>query len=273
LTEEESEKLNNFFLALEDAPHPLLLMDYDGTLAGFRVDRFQARPWAGVTELLDQIQQQGGTRMAIVTGRPATEIPRMLSLRLPIEVWGLHGAERLHPDGRRELEEASPEATARLDELRAHLRCDAMGGHFEDKPNAVVMHWRGRSTRLARQVEHRTRLLFEPMARFDGLTLLKFEAGLELRAGRDKGGAIREIIRTSDPGAPVVYLGDDFTDEAGFRVVNQARAPHLSVLVRRMRRDTEAEVWLKPPLELRRFLMRWKAARAVQKASAGSLPA
>ena len=36
-----------------------MLLDYDGTLAPFRVDRFQALPWAGVRDLLNQIQNQG----------------------------------------------------------------------------------------------------------------------------------------------------------------------------------------------------------------------
>ena len=81
-----------------------LLLDYDGTLAPFRVDRFKARPYAGVRELLTRIERQGGTRMAVVTGRPAREIGPLLGLEKMPEVWGLHGAERLHPNGRRELE-------------------------------------------------------------------------------------------------------------------------------------------------------------------------
>ena len=84
-----------------------MLLDFDGTLARFRVDRFKARPWAGVRELLGCIQEQGRTRMAVVTGRPAAEIAPLLGLEPPLEVWGLHGAERLYPDGRRELEEAA----------------------------------------------------------------------------------------------------------------------------------------------------------------------
>jgi len=76
--EKQTEKrLNEFFSAVAAAPLSLLLLDYDGTLAGFRVDRFKARPWAGVRELLAKIQQQGRTQIAFVTGRPAEEIPPM----------------------------------------------------------------------------------------------------------------------------------------------------------------------------------------------------
>jgi len=134
-----------------------LLLDFDGTLAPFRVDRFKARPWAGVRELLARIQEQGRTRLAVITGRPAVEIAPLLALEPPLEVWGLHGAERLYPDGRRELEEAAPAVRQRIEELRELLRRDSLGGLFEDKANGVVMHWRGASRRKAEQIERRTR--------------------------------------------------------------------------------------------------------------------
>jgi trehalose 6-phosphate phosphatase len=256
LNREASKRLESFFCAVAGAPKSLLLLDYDGTLAGFRLDRFRARPWAGVSELLARIQRQGRTRIGVITGRPAVEIPPMLALDMPPEVWGLHGAQRLFPNGRIELETPSRATRARLDKLRGQLKRDAFGGLFEDKPNAAVMHWRGRSRKQARAIASKTRALFEPLASLDGLRLLEFESGLELRTGRDKGGAIRAIMREAGP-VPVTYLGDDLTDEAGFRAVNEATGPHLSVLMRRAWRTTEADVWLKPPAELRGFLVRW----------------
>jgi len=178
LTPEALKKLEGFFCSFVSETKPILLLDYDGTLAGFRVDRFTARPWAGVQKLITDIQREGRTHIAVVTGRPAAEIPTMLELDAPIQVWGLHGAERLYPDGRRELEEAPPMARQRLDAVREKLRRDAFGGLFEDKPNAAVMHWRGHPLRQAQLIERKTRALFEPLSEIDGLTLLEFEAGL-----------------------------------------------------------------------------------------------
>jgi trehalose 6-phosphate phosphatase len=260
LIPEAAAKLERFFGALAGAAQPLLLLDYDGTLADFRIDRFKARPWAGVRTLLEQIQRQGRTRLAVVTGRPPEEIAPLLGLEPKLEVWGLHGAARLFPDGRYERERTSPLAAQILEDLRAQLTRDALGGLFEDKPNASVMHWRGLSPGKAKRVEQRTRALFEPLAQIAGLSLLEFESGLELRAGRDKGGAVREILSEVGPCAPATYLGDDITDEAGFSAINEARGPHLSVLVRRKRRETCADLWLQPPDELRMFLNRWLEA-------------
>jgi trehalose 6-phosphate phosphatase len=260
VTPEAAERLDKFFDRLAGAASPLLLLDYDGTLAPFRVDRFTARPWAGVRGLLERIQRQGRTRMTVITGRPAHEIAPMLTLDPPLEVWGLHGAERLYPDGRRELEQAPTATQAKLEELREFLRRDSLGGLFEDKANGVVMHWRGASRHKAEQIERRTRQLFEPLARMDGLGLLEFEAGLELRVGRDKGGAVQAILSETGQGAPVAYLGDDLTDEAAFRAVQRVGRRGLSALVRREWRQTAAEVWLRPPGELKKFLERWYLA-------------
>jgi trehalose-phosphatase len=256
---EPTQKLDEFFSAFAAGANPLLLLDYDGTLAPFRVDRFQAHPWGGVRELLAAIQRQGRTRLVVVTGRPAQEIGPLLGLDPPLEVWGLHGAERLFPDGHRELEQPSPAVLQRLDELRESLKHDSLGGLFEDKANGVVMHWRGLSRKKAEQVEERTRELFEPLARMEGLGLLEFEAGLELRTGRNKGQAVEAILAESGRG-PAAFLGDDLTDEAAFRTVGRLGRPGLSALVRREWRETAAEVWLQPPAELNAFLERWLQA-------------
>ena len=251
------EKIRTFFAGFAGKGTPLLLLDYDGTLAPFRVDRFQARPWAGVRELLTRIQQQGRTRMAIISGRPAHEIGPLLGIDPPLEVWGLHGAERLFPDGRSELQPEPEAAREKLKMLRALLKCDSFGGLFEDKANAAVMHWRGASVCMARHIEKRTRAMFEPLAGTGGLELLEFEAGVELRIGRDKGGAVEAILGEADADAPVAYLGDDCTDEAAFRAVNQVGGQSLSVLVRNQWHDTAAGLWLRPPVELRGFFEDW----------------
>ena len=257
MTAEALEKLDRFFAGFASAARPLLLLDYDGTLAAFRVDRFTSRPYAGVRAALTRIQRQGSTRMAVITGRPAGEIAPLLGLESPLEVWGLHGAERLYPDGRRELERAPAATEARIEELRQHLRCDALGGLFEDKANGVVMHWRGKSRKVAERIERRTRELFEPLANLEGLALLKFEAGIELRVGRNKGGAAAAILAEESPTSPVAFLGDDLSDEAAFRVVRSLGTRGLSALVRPTLRKTDAEVWLRPPGDVVSFLVRW----------------
>jgi trehalose 6-phosphate synthase/trehalose 6-phosphate phosphatase len=267
MTRTTDDQLEAFFGTFAHAQRALLLLDYDGTLAPFRVDRFKARPWAGVRELLNRIQDPGEvaitTKIIFISGRPAAEIGPLIDLKIPAEIWGLHGAERVCADGERELDEAPEETRAKLDELRVQLRSNSFGGLLEEKPNAVVMHWRGVSSHKAQKIAQMTRETFEPLSHLDGLTLLEFESGLELRTGRDKGGAVRAILEGTgedDLQSPVAFLGDDVTDEAAFAAVNASERPHLTVLVRHAIRETAAAVWLQPPGELKGFLKRWIAA-------------
>jgi len=192
----------------------------------------------------------------IVTGRPAAEILPLLGVEPSPEVWGLHGAERMHADGRRELEQIPPAICAQFGSLSAQLRRDVPGGLIEEKPNAVVMHWRGISAGKARLIEKQTRSLFEPLAGKDGLSLLEFSEGLELRFGRDKGDVVRLLLDEAANGHPhpAAYLGDDLTDEVAFCAI---KGRGIGALVRRKRRASAADVWLRPPEGLRGFLIRW----------------
>ena len=264
MTPETAQKLEAFFADLSRSERSLLLLDYDGTLAPFCADRFRARPWEGVRELLGRIQLEKRTRIAVISGRPAREPAELLDLDPFPEVWGLHGAERLHVDGRCEMEQLPANTRSRLDKLRERLKRDSFGGRFEDKPNAVVMHWRGVRPDKAEEIEARVSELFEPLEGLDGLSLLRFEAGMELRSGRDKGDAVRLILEEASGGKPtsfpVAFLGDDTTDEFAFRVVNALPSTSVTVLVRSEYRDTAADAWLRPPDELLGFLQSWLKA-------------
>lgn len=235
----------------------MLLLDYDGTLAPFHVDRYEAVPWPGMRDLLNRIQEQSETRMVVITGRPAHEIAPLLALNTPLEVWGLHGFERLFPDGRREQERLPQAVIRKLEELREQLERDSFGGLFEAKPNAAVMHWRGATPEKAARIEHKIRSLFEPAAQIEGFKLQPFEAGLELRAGRDKGAAVNALLAEWSDCGPTAYLGDDLTDEAAFSAL---KGRGLSILVRTEQRESAADLWLRPPEEVKLFLEDWLVA-------------
>lgn len=246
--------LEDFFQSIAAADEAVLLLDFDGTLAPFRVDPAKSRPWAGITDLLGRIQEAGSTRLAIVTGRPAREVASQLGMSNPPEIWGLHGAERLKTDGLIEEEELVSDQQAKLDDARAIIHAANLGVRIEDKRNAVVVHWRGKSHRSVNLACDRALKLLSPYANEAGMKLMQFDGGIELRAGRDKGDAVRMILSEIPSGTPVAYLGDDITDEDAFQAL---AGQGLGVLVRKEWRPSAALYWLRPPVELRRFLSTW----------------
>ena len=253
----QSKTLEAFFQSVTEARQSTLLLDFDGTLAPFRVDPSKVRPWAGVASLLDEIQQTNRTRLAIITGRPAGDVASQLGLRNALEIWGLHGAERLYPDGHLEQEELVGDEQELLAAARSTVREAQLGVRVEEKRNAVVVHWRGKSPHSIQTIRTRALKLLRPFADAAGMNLLQFDGGLELRAGRHKGDAVRMILAEIPDRVPVAYLGDDATDEDAFAAL---AGRGLGVLVRREWRPGAAAIWLRPPAQLREFLGMWLRA-------------
>jgi len=256
-----STKLADFFKCVAAAPQSALLLDFDGTLAPFRIDPASVRPWAGVPALLEAIQVSGRTRLAIVTGRPAATVALQLGTHWHPEIWGLHGAERLFPNGRIEREDLPAEDREALREaLYAVNKAVATLSpplRIEQKPNAVAVHWRGQTTTVAEAARQMILKVLYPFLEIRGMTLLQFDGGVELRTGSNKGDAVRVMLNELRPDAPVAYLGDDITDEDAFQALS---GRGLAVLIRREWRSGAAHLWLRPPVQLREFLKAWVRA-------------
>jgi trehalose-phosphatase len=175
-------------------------------------------------------------------------------MRNPPEVWGLHGAERLDPDGHLEQDDLPSKDRALLRSVRSALRDRFPEARVEEKRNAIAVHWRGKSPQAQEVTRRNAHALLLPFASAKEVRLLHFDGGIELRIGRDKGDAVRMILEEMPANAPVAYLGDDTTDEDAFQAL---AGRGLSVLVRRRWRPGAAQVWLRPPAQLREFLATW----------------
>ena len=248
--------LAGFFQRIARAPSRLLMLDYDGTLAPFKVDPSQAVPYPEVRPVLADIVQSHGTRVVVVSGRPADEVPPLLGLSERPEIWGSHGWERLLPDGRRVVQQPGPEARRAL--AAASMAIEPIvseGARLERKLASIALHWRGLPPVAAADVKRRAHDSWSSLLQDGALELLPFDGGLELRTvGCNKQYAVKAVLSETAEHAAIAYLGDDVTDEDAFRAV---KARGVGVLVRPEFRDTSADVWLRPPQELVEFMRRW----------------
>jgi trehalose-phosphatase len=234
-----------------------LLLDYDGTLAPFTTDRARAFPYREIPELVSAIMRTG-TRVVLISGRPATELLFLSGIHPHPEIWGSHGCERLSPDGSYEVEAFPAEQRQALDLAQRSLHASRLGPRTESKPGGIAVHWRGLSPEERSTLEHKVRGLFAPLIEGYGLHLVPFDGGLELRSpGRNKGDAVSSILAEAGPDVAAAYLGDDQTDENAFRAI---KGRGLAILVRAEPRPTMADVWLRPPDDLGRFLRDWLLA-------------
>jgi trehalose-phosphatase len=234
-----------------------LLLDYDGTLAPFTPDREHAFPYPEIPELVAKIMRTG-TRVVLVSGRPATELLFLSGIHPHPEIWGSHGSERLLPDGSYQVEPPLPDHQSALKAAAHSLNACGLSSRVEIKPGGIAVHWRGLSSAERAHMEAKVRILFASAINNHGLHLLPFDGGLELRApGKNKGDAVTAILNEAGPEVAAAYLGDDQTDENAFRAIKRRG---IAILVRPEPRPTVADIWLRPPEELGRFLREWLAA-------------
>ena len=251
--------LETFFGRVRSAAARVLMLDYDGTLAPFRINPAEAAPYPGVIPLLDEIQQSGHTRVVMVSGRWTKDLVPLLGLKRAPEIWGSHGWERLQPHGEYNVGRITPSALEVLvtaDEWIAEI--EALGGRCERKPAALAFHWRGLDNARIAGIRDKIFEKWTEIGYVNGLAWHDFDGGIELRvAGRDKGDVVRTLVAEVGPGAVFAYLGDDLTDEPAFKAMPDTGA---AILVRPQFRPTTAALWIRPPEELLEFLARWHRA-------------
>ena len=244
---------------LRSAARSVLMLDYDGTLAPFHVNRFAATPYPGVEERLVTLSTIPQVRLVLVSGRFARELRDLLRPGIRAEIWGSHGRERLGSDGTYELFGLSPVQRAALEQAASEISDLGLSETMEVKPTSLAVHWRGLEPAMQERIRSLVQSIVvrieQRIAQPGGMHLLPFDGGVELRStDRTKGTAVAEVLSQERDDVPVAYLGDDLTDEDAFVALGNKGD---SILVRGEVRASFARFWLRPPEELLGFLDTW----------------
>jgi len=199
---------------------PAVFLDLDGTLVDIvaRPDLTHVAP--ELIRKLEQLYEALQGALAIVSGRPISELDRLLQpLILPAA--GVHGIEHRQDRGSIEIrcQKTIP------DDIRRQIVALADSDSrllLEDKQFSFSLHYRE-----APELESMLRERFMAICANLG-PLFSVQNGkmvFELRpSGIDKGAAIEKFMaETPFAGRTAVFIGDDVTDEDAFKVVNRLR--------------------------------------------------
>lgn len=243
--------LSYFFDLLSKTADSLLILDFDGTLAPFTIDPKETKPYSGVFRRIKKIMNTCRTHVVIISGRDLESLVTKVPEPYP-ELWGGHGGERLLMNSSRPISKSlSKQNRDVLKAAASNAEKYAPDLYCESKQFSVALHWRGKDPKTANPV----RKGWNELIIGKPFLIQEFDEGFELRVkGIDKGKAVRQLIREWPEKSLIAYLGDDLTDEAAFR---QIKNKGLKVLVRDKMRDTYADIYLKPPGELLKFLDCW----------------
>lgn len=196
-----------------------LFLDFDGTLVDIaeRHDAVVVEPSLG--RLIAALADRLGGRVAVVSGRSADDILSYLGIEgtAPFAIAGSHGLELRWSDGRSE----APARPGGLDEAIAAFEALAEthpGVVVEEKPFGTALHYR-----QAPDAGPACDALAEEVSARTGFAIQHGKMVVELRAlGADKGDAVHRFM--AEPpmaGTQPVFIGDDLTDEAGFRAAEE----------------------------------------------------
>ena len=225
-----------------------LFLDFDGTLVGL-VDRpDEVKADDDLRDLLVALHSRLNGRLAIISGRSLAQLDVMLGpVAKMIRLSGSHGSEhRWHGIN------VQPHRPAALDEAAARLRPFAERNPellLEEKSFGVALHYRMNPALEKQAIKLAADVATDLKLQLQGGSMM-----IEVRipnGGKDV--AVRWFMsRPPMSGFRPVFIGDDLTDEAGFKMV--AGLGGVGIIVG-SKRETAAIYSLAGPAAVRTWLL------------------
>ncbi|WP_241657276.1 trehalose-phosphatase [Aurantiacibacter suaedae] len=202
--------------ALRERGPLALFLDFDGTLVELARGPDDIVVPEGLVEALTRLSDRLDGRLALVSGRAIVDLEKHLG-PLALARAGSHGADCRLADGT--VLGAAPAglASGALEEIAAFAESE--GFVREDKPHGGALHYRHDPA-----LEDKGLAFAEAFAARHGLAVKRGKCVIEFvaNAGADKGGAVAALMAEAPfAGALPVFVGDDVTDEDGFRAAGQ----------------------------------------------------
>lgn len=183
----------------------VLASDFDGTLARIVSHPDLASPLQGVVAALSKLSKRDRLEVVVISGRPHADLAARLGSAPGVVLIGEHGND--FGEG--------PDADTAMDHLAERVSGIAnvvAGILIETKKRSIAVHFRNADPASAANTVKQLRELAEA----EQLRIVGGKMVIELtRAQGTKGDALLDIAA----GRPIVYFGDDLTDESVFGVL------------------------------------------------------
>ena len=199
----------------------VLLLDYDGTLVPLARAPSLAQPSADLLGMLRSLAETPGTDVHVVTGRSPELIERWLGA-LPVSLYAEHGAWSRPAGSQTWVGRVLPESTWREPALRMlhDYARNTPGALVEEKRLGVAWHYRWADPEIGDLRSRELRSQLTDMLSNTGAEILHGDRVIEVRpTGMSKALVVESVLLSAGPGAVLVALGDDRTDEEMFGAI------------------------------------------------------
>ncbi len=243
----DEQNLNKIKSSLARVENILLFLDYDGTLAPFKVDPLSAFALPEIESSIKKLEKSQKYHLSLVSGRQLSELKKMIDLNC-CHYAGSHGLEIemsftegvIYPHQNKEFDVLSRKNYQKSREK--YLKTD--GVRVEDKGFGLALHFDSENEQAEEEKE--LQALFENSA----YQVLSGRKLVEIRPeGWDKGKAVNYISDQIKKNLDIdnilrIYIGDDRTDEDAFEVIKDG----ITIYVQNEDDlNTTAEYYLKNP--------------------------
>lgn len=235
-----------------------LFLDYDGTLAPIAETPDKAAIPKETRDLLKELSEDPRRRLAIISGRSLSDIKRAIGLK-NVSYAGNHGLEIESPKLKFESQ-VSPRLKEIIRNIYEELLLRASkikGAILEDKGLTVSLHYRLVADRDMPGLKRIMREITEPFLARDEIKVSEGKKVFEIKphVKWTKGNVVLWLLAQQQfaLGADklfAVYIGDDVTDEDGFRALKNKG---LTIFVGKPK-PSEAAYYVKNTEEVVKFM-------------------
>jgi len=246
---------------IRNARHILLLTDFDGTLTPIVERPELANLSDDVRKLLRILAHRRHLTIGVISGRALADLKEKVNISGIIYA-GNHGLEIEGPG----ISFVNPLAEEFRPVLRLmhYVLAQALGAIkgvlVEDKGLTLSVHYRQVPADKSTEVKNTFDRIAQGAATLGKIRITSGKKVYEIRpaVAWDKGKAIRMLMKRygkggRESGLLPIYIGDDLTDEDGFKVIENYGSG-ISVFVGERDRDSAARYFLESPDEIVRFL-------------------
>jgi trehalose 6-phosphate phosphatase len=225
-----------------------IFLDFDGTLVDIRPCPGDVKTPLRVKRVLRRLVRHTIVFVAVVSGRRLRDVQRLVGVK-DVHYFGLHGGEgggrsvALSGKTRLALNRAARKASEELGALP--------GIRVENKRLSFSVHYREADAQTVRVASQLLGQFVAPAV--EALHILHGRQVWEVlpREIPGKFAAVRRMLADMPPDIPVVYIGDDDTDEPAFALLRSETTVRVG-----SRRRTRARYYLRTPSEVLLFLER-----------------
>lgn len=207
-----------------DSNQVVLFLDIDGTISEFHPDPDKSIIYPEIINILENLQQY--IQLILVTGRSILQAQKLIH-PLQWNIAGSHGLELIYQADLKTLISLNKPQLQALKQYIQEQAVQIPDLRIEVKDYSVALHFREHP-----QLEDRVHAFaLECLNQFSDFELKAGKYVFELvPKGANKGSAIQQIIQQYHlTDHYPMFIGDDLTDEAGFKVINALHGCSIKV--------------------------------------------